>query len=230
MGGGGRLYEASVKEPPSADELLLAPRKERIAKVVGLRTRTLTVVLDRLEDTFNMAAVLRTCEGMGLQDVHVIENPDVRFEPHGKVTQGCEKWLDVHLHKTETACFTQLKKDGFFVCVSAATEGAVPLWEVRFDRKIALVFGNERSGVSEETLRHADGPFWIPMRGFTQSFNISAAVAASVSRGVFWRSEQGVPQGDLTADEAERLIQRFFRLSVKQRGRIYGKNSLLRPK
>ena len=83
-------------EAPAPETFLLDGRKERIDRVVSLRTRTLTVVLDRLEDTFNMAAVLRTCEGMGLQELHVIENPEVPFHPNAKVTQGCDKWLDVH--------------------------------------------------------------------------------------------------------------------------------------
>src|SRR5262249_43184943 len=74
MGGGSR-YQLVPDRPP-ADQLLLTVRKERIEQILALRTRTLTVVLDRLEDTFNMAAVLRTCEGMGIQEVHVVVNPE----------------------------------------------------------------------------------------------------------------------------------------------------------
>ena len=98
MVGGGPKYEPAEGKPLPAD-LLLPPRKERIDRVVAQRTRTVTVVLDRLEDSFNMAAVLRTCEGMGLQDVHVIRNPEAPFSPNARVTQGCDKWLDLHLHR-----------------------------------------------------------------------------------------------------------------------------------
>src|SRR5580704_13021095 len=99
MGGGGPGYEKRERLPPKAEDLVQDVRKERIEQVLSLRTRTLTVVLDRLEDSFNMAAVLRTCEGMGLQEVHVIESPEARFVPHSKVTQGCDKWLDIHLYQ-----------------------------------------------------------------------------------------------------------------------------------
>src|SRR5688500_3016222 len=99
MAGGGAKYETFERDLPKPEDLLVETRKERIDEVVALRTRTLVVVLDRLEDTFNMAAVLRSCEAMGIQEVHVIENPDQPFRPNLKVTQGCDKWLDIIQHK-----------------------------------------------------------------------------------------------------------------------------------
>ena len=226
MGGGGPGYEEAAKRPPpEPEELLLAQRKERIGQVVALRTRTLTVVLDRLEDTFNMAAVLRTCEGMGLQELHVIENPDVPFHPNAKVTQGCDKWLDVHTYPDFAACRAALKARGFAIWASALGEGGQSLFSLRFDQKVALVFGNERFGVSADVKAGADGTFWIPMRGFTQSFNISAAASASITRAVAWRTEHLGPGGDLTAEEAQALTERFYLLSVKQRGKLYGGKS-----
>ena len=71
-----------------------------------------------LEDSFNMAAVLRTCEGMGLQEVHVIRNPDAPFGPNSKVTQGCDKWLDLHLYKDAPTCVERLKARGYRVLAS----------------------------------------------------------------------------------------------------------------
>jgi tRNA (guanosine-2'-O-)-methyltransferase len=221
MGGGGPRYEALEQMPPRPEELVLEDRKERLDDVISKRTRTLVVVLDKLEDTFNMAAVLRTCEGMGLQEVHVIDNPDVPFVPHKKVTQGCDKWLDVVIHKTAHDCLDSLRARGFEICASAVGEGAQSLYELTFDKKVALVFGNERHGVSPEVLAQADRRFWIPMRGFVQSFNISVAVSATVTRAVGWREEKLGPQGDLTEAEASALRERFLELSVKQRKRLY---------
>lgn len=221
MGGGGPRYEAQDGQAPDAEELLLDVRKERIEQVISRRTRRLTVVLDRLEDTFNMAAVLRTCEGMGLQDVHVIENPEHRFIPHTKVTQGCDKWLDIHVHKDFAACRAVLKEQGFEIWASAVQEGSTSLFTLRFDGKVALVFGNERFGVSDEILAAADKTFWLPMRGFTRSFNISVAAAATLTYAVAWREQHLGAVGDLTGPETEALRERFRILSVKQRKRIY---------
>ncbi len=221
MGGGGPKYEAAA-EKPLPEDLLLPPRKERIEEVLSQRTRTLTVALHQLEDSFNMAAVLRTCEGMGLQELHVIRNPKYPWSPNAKVTQGCDKWVDVHQHQDWAACRAALKAKGFTILVSAAREGASSLFELRFDRKVALVFGNERVGVSQEVVDGADGVFWIPMRGFTQSLNISAAASACVTRAVAWRLEHLGQSGDLSEAEKDALRDRFYLLSVKQRGRLYG--------
>ena len=220
MVGGGPKYEPLEGKPLPAD-LLLQPRRERIESVIAGRTRNVTVVLDRLEDTFNMAAVLRTCEGMGLQDVHIIRNPDAKFAPNSKVTQGCDKWLDLHLYKDFKTCAAALKKKGYRVLASAIRPGATSLFELKFDQKIAMVLGNERFGVSEEVIEHSDGTFWIPMKGFSQSMNISAAASACVTRAVAWRLEHLGVSGDLSLEEKAALTEQFSYLSVKQRGRVY---------
>jgi len=219
--GGGPKYEIAEGQP-LPDDLLLEPRKERIDKVIASRTRNLVVVLDRLEDSFNMAAVLRTCEAMGVQEVHVVRNPDVPWSPNTKVTQGCDKWLDLTRYDDFSSCHRALKARGFSLQVSAVREGAQSLFELKFDQKVALVFGNERFGVSDEVLSLADGVFWLPMSGFTQSLNISAAASACITRAVAWRLEHLGRHGDLTAEETVVLRDRFRLLSVKQRGRLYG--------
>jgi tRNA (guanosine-2'-O-)-methyltransferase len=212
MTGGGPRYEP-LEGVPSPGELLLAPRLERIEQVLSGRTRTFTLVLDQLEDAFNMAAVLRTCEAFGVQDVHVIDNPQAAFKPNATVTQGCDKWLDIHHHRDFDACRAALQ--GFTVLASAAREGAQSLDTIDFGKRTALVLGNERFGVRREVIDRCDGVFWIPMRGFSQSLNISAAASACVTR-----ARLGKP-GDLSPEEMSALRERFQRLSVKQHQRLY---------
>jgi tRNA (guanosine-2'-O-)-methyltransferase len=221
MPGGGPRYEAHERDAPNPELLLLDARKDRIDRVLAERTRSVTVVLDRLEDTFNMAAVVRTCEGMGLQELHIVRNAMVPFRPNIKVTQGCEKWMDIHVHRDFAACRDHLHDRGYALWASAPGEGARGLFELRFDTKVALIFGNERFGVSPEVLEGSDGRFWIPMRGFTQSLNVSAAVSAAVTRAVSWRVEHLGSSGDLSGEERAALRERFRRLSVKQRHRLY---------
>ncbi len=221
MSGGGPRYEPFEYKPVEPESFLLEVRKEKIDRVVEQRTRTFTVVLDRLEDSFNMAAVLRTCEAMGVQEVHVVVNPEAPFLPNSRVAQGCDKWLDVKLYKTFAECREHLKGRGFALYASAIREGATSLYSLRFDSKIAIIFGNERFGVSEEVLSGVDGTFWIPMRGFSQSINISAAASACISRAIAWREEHLGKVGDLTAEEAQALRERFYVLAVKQRKRIF---------
>jgi tRNA (guanosine-2'-O-)-methyltransferase len=221
MSGGGPGYEKFEHEPIAPETFLLDVRKEKIDRVVAQRTRNFTVVLDRLEDSFNMAAVLRTCESMGVQEVHVVTNPEAPFIPNSRVAQGCDKWLDVKLYKSFAECREHLKGRGFTLYASAIREGATSLYSLRFDQKVALIFGNERFGVSEEVLAGVDGTFWIPMRGFSQSLNISAAASACVSRAAAWREEHLGGMGDLSPEEAQALRERFYVLAVKQRKRIF---------
>lgn len=229
MSGGGPGYEKYEKEPISPETFLLDVRKEKIDRVVAHRTRNFTVVLDRLEDSFNMAAVLRTCEANGVQEVHVVVNPEAPFLPNSRVAQGCDKWLDVKLYKTFAECREHLKSRGFTLYASAIREDATSLYTMRFDSKVALIFGNERFGCSEEVLSTADGTFWLPMRGFSQSLNISAAASACVGRVAAWREEHLGGMGDLTPEEAQVLRERFYTLALKQRKRIFKQTKPQRP-
>lgn len=221
MAGGGPKYERFERDPSRAEQFVLDVRKEKIDRVLSLRTRNFTVVLDRLEDSFNMAAVVRTCEGMGLQEVHYIPHPEAPFVPNTKVTQGCEKWIDLVKHRDFAACREHLKARGYTLWASAIREDATSLFQMRFDGKLALVFGNEREGVSPEVLAGCDGVFWIPMRGFSQSLNVSVSVGAAVTRAVAWREEHLGPGGDLQPEDAAQLREKFLIRSVKQRRRIF---------
>lgn len=224
MAGGGPRYERVEKDKLEPEQFLLDVRKEKIDRVVSQRTRNFTVVLDRLEDSFNMAAVLRTCESMGVQEVHVVINPEAPFLPNSRVAQGCDKWLDVKLYKSFAECREHLKSRGFKVYASAIRDGATSLYSLRFDEKVAIVLGNERYGVSDDVLDSVDGTFWIPMRGFSQSLNISAAASACVSRAIAWRDEHlAGGSGDLPPEEAQALRERFYVLAIKQRKRLFKK-------
>ncbi|NVJ04741.1 RNA methyltransferase [Myxococcus sp. AM001] len=223
MSGGGERYERYEREQFEPEQFLLDVRKEKIDRVVSHRTRNFTVVLDRLEDSFNMAAVLRTCESMGVQEVHIIINPEAPFVPNSRVAQGCDKWLDVKLYKTFAECREHLKSRGFSLYASAIQEGATSLYTLRFDGKMALVFGNERRGVSEDVLSGVDGTFWVPMKGFSQSLNISAAASACISRAIAWRDEHLGQSGDLSPEDAQALRERFYVLAIKQRKRLFKK-------
>ncbi len=121
-------------------------------------------------------------------------------------------------------CRAALKAHGYRILASTLAEGhgtRESLFKLEFREPTALIFGNERHGVSDEVLAGVDGTFWIPMRGFTQSFNVSVATATAVSRVVAWREEQLGLTGDLSAEASEAVRQKFRVLSVKQRRKIY---------
>ncbi|HET6923934.1 MAG TPA: RNA methyltransferase [Anaeromyxobacteraceae bacterium] len=199
----------------------LAPeRRARVDEVVAARTRTLTVVLEAFCDPQNVNAVLRTCEAFGVQEVHVVEGPMKPYDRNKKISQNADKWLEVRRWRSTAECLSHLEARGFRVYATHLGEGAVPLGALSFAEPVALVFGNESRGVSEEALRGARARFAIPMRGFVQSLNVSVAAAVSLFRAVERREAERGRHGDLSEEEARALRERFYLLAVKQRARI----------
>ena len=192
--------------------LLLERRKARIDQVVAQRVRGLTLVLEHVHDPHNLAAVLRTSEALGLQDLHVVASPK-GFRPSQAVTQGADKWLDVHKHAGAAACADELHRQGFRILGSRLEGNAIDLAALPFGERLALVFGNEHAGLSAEFAERCDGFFRIPMLGFSQSFNISVAVGITLATAMRRRRELGLG-GDLTAPERDELRRRFYALAA----------------
>jgi tRNA (guanosine-2'-O-)-methyltransferase len=199
---------------------LLPERRERIDRVVACRTRTLTVVLEALCDPQNVNAVLRTCDAAGVQEVHVVETAMKPWERNKKISQNVDKWLDVVRWSETGACLAALRARGFAVYATHLGPGSRALGDLSFDGAVALVFGNEHRGVSDEALAHADAAYALPMRGFAQSLNVSVAAAVSLYHAVERREARPAGHGDLSAEDAAALRERFYALAVRQRTRI----------
>lgn len=201
-------------------DFLLPERKARIDEVVANRTRTLTVVMEALCDPQNVNAVLRTCEAFGVQEIHVIEGPMKVYDPNKKISQNADKWLDVRRWTSTRDCLDHLKAAGYRIYATHLGQDSVGLADLSFAPRVALVFGNEHRGVSDEAAAMADANFTIPMLGFVQSFNVSVAAAITLARAVDRRVAERGRHGDLPEAEAQALRERFYVLAVKQRSRI----------
>jgi tRNA (guanosine-2'-O-)-methyltransferase len=209
-----------VSEASPLPDFLLPERKARIDAVVSQRTRTLTVVMEAFTDSQNTNAVFRTAESFGVQEVHVVVGPQKRFDRNKKVSQNADKWLEVVRWKETAPCLEALKARGFRIYATHLGEGSTGLSDLSFAEPTALIFGNEHAGVSSEARRLADGCFAIPMRGFSQSFNVSVAAAICLARAVERRELERGRHGDLSPAEAEALRERFYALSVSPRARV----------
>ena len=199
---------------------VLAPRRARIDQVLAARTRSLALVLENIHDSHNLSAVLRSAEGFGVQEVHVIETSGP-LEVSSKITQGCHKWLDLVPHPDAQTCVQHLRARGYELWAATLDPSGVSLTEVPFGRPLALVLGNESLGISSELLRLCNGRFRIAMSGFVQSFNLSVAAAITLFYATLPAKVYGggVPRGLLPDDEAD-LRRRWLALSIKQGPRI----------
>lgn len=156
-------------------------RIERLTNVLAKRQPGLTVVLENVSDPHNISAVMRTCDAVGVQDVYILNTKIGLHEMwSAKTSSSAAKWLTVHQFTNAEECFAALRKNFSKIYTTHLSTDAVDLYELNLTESVALVFGNEHSGVSDDIIGMADGNFLIPQVGIIKSLNISVACAVSL--------------------------------------------------
>ncbi len=168
---------------------------ERIAKLTGVlvkRQPDLTVVLENVFDPHNISAVMRTCDAVGLQDIYILNTKIPRHKKWGtRSSSSAAKWLTIHQFDQTEECFSSLRKRYSKILTTHLSSDAADLYAINMTEPVALVFGNEHSGVSDEIRALADGNFIIPQMGIIQSLNISVACAVTLYEAFRQKSEAG---------------------------------------
>jgi tRNA (guanosine-2'-O-)-methyltransferase len=205
--------------------LLTPQRVQRIEEVLSHRTYGITAVLEAIYDHGNTSAVLRSADALGIQRVNLILTSP-RYKLDRKISLGSEKWLDVYRYHDPVTCVRDLQSQGYQV-LATHLEASRPLGQIDFSKPTALVFGNEKDGVSPELVAAADGTVHIPMVGFAQSFNISVAAALALYHATWDRQQRLGPLGDLTEEEKQILRERFYRRSVRHSDLLLDREGLL---
>jgi tRNA (guanosine-2'-O-)-methyltransferase len=160
-------------------------RKAAIDTVLSNRTRYVTVVLEDIYQSHNASAVVRTCECLGIQDLHIIESKS-KYGINKKVLKGSNKWMTMRRYKEKGAdntlnCLSGLRKEGYRILAMDPAPDGISLEDVPVSEKLALVMGSELKGISDTAIQHADMKVHVPMSGFTESLNISVCAAISVN-------------------------------------------------
>ncbi len=227
------VEETHEQHEPQGDDafwlsLLSDSRKARIDSVVAARLRSVTCVLDKLYDAHNVAAIVRTAEGLGLLEVHVVPNEETDAIAHRRVTQDADKWLDLRQLPSGADAVRGLLDRGYSVYAGHLDDKAVLLDDLPADRPLALLFGHEHEGPSQETLAACTGTFKIPMAGFTQSFNVSVAAAIALAQAARARRQHLGAAGDLPEADRQALRSRWYRLAAKLSRRLPNAPELVR--
>ncbi len=178
-------------------------RYNRLTSVLNKRQPDLTIVLENVFDPHNVSAVMRTCDAVGIQDVHILNN---RIPPHKKwgyrSSSTANKWLNIHQFTNAESCFKEIREKYKRIYTTHLSEDSVEIFDLDLTESIALVFGNETFGVSEEILKFSDGNFIIPQVGIIKSLNISVACAITLyeafrqkkAKGHYLESRMSEPQ------------------------------------
>ena len=158
------------------EHFITEERKERFLQVISARTNHFTVAMEDVFQMHNTSAVVRTCEVFGVQQAHSIEG---RFGKRldAKIAMGAQKWVDVFRYNDTQSCIDALRAQGYQIVATTPHEDAYFLNDFDISKKSAFFFGTEKEGLSEQVLSQADTYLKIPMVGFTESLNISVAVA-----------------------------------------------------
>ncbi|MFY8128903.1 MAG: TrmH family RNA methyltransferase [Chitinophagaceae bacterium] len=160
---------------------MTSERREKLLRVLKQRQSNLTVVMENVQDPHNISAVMRTCDAVGIQDIYILNTKIPRHKKFGaKSSSSALKWLTVHQFENVEECFAALRTKYETILTTHLSSDAKSLYDINFTNSVALVFGNEHEGVSEETRALANGNFIIPQMGIIQSLNISVACAVSI--------------------------------------------------
>lgn len=171
-------------------------RKERIHTVLSNRQPDLAVVLENVEDPHNMSAVMRSSESVGVQDVYILRTRTPKHPKFDhKISGSAMLWLTVHEFSDTEECFAALRQKYTQILATHLGEKATSLYSHDLTVPTALVFGNERKGLTKEALERCNGNFIIPQVGMVQSLNISVACAVSLYEAYRQREAAGMYHG-----------------------------------
>ena len=209
-----RFRELPSPVPPHpGDAAITTERARTYRQVLARRCSRLCIVVEDCVDPHNASAIVRTCDAFGVHTVAVVTGRN-SFRLNPKICQGSHRYLDLRIHSNIEDCYTRLRAEGFAILVSDLAAGAVAGPDLLSERlaaqPLALVFGNEGSGVTPAAVAGADGCFLIPMAGFPQSLNLSVSVATTVYALRGPALEADAP-GDLTPAQQQDWYERWLK-------------------
>ena len=169
-------------------------RYARIQSALARRQPDLTVLLDRVHKAHNLAAVLRTCDAVGIHELHAVPLPG-SWKPAKGTSLGSERWIEVHLHASAELAAQQLRERGFLIYAAHLCADATDFREADYTLPCALLLGAEKQGVSASAAALADRRIIIPMLGMAASLNVSVAAGMILAETQRQRLQAGLYQG-----------------------------------
>ncbi len=182
-------------------------RLKRITNMLKHRQPDLTVCMEQVHKPHNLAAVVRTCDAVGVNNVHAVWSTR-HTKVSGSTATGSQNWVKVHSHDDIQAAVKELKAQGMQILATNLSDKAVDFREIDYTKPTAILMGQEKFGISEEALALADQDIIIPMVGMVQSLNVSVATATILYEAQRQRENAGMYAGEcqLPAEEQHRIL------------------------
>lgn len=181
-------------------------RLARINSMLNYRQPDLTVCMEGVHKTHNLAAVVRTCDAVGVSDVHAVWKND-RMRVSGGSAAGSQNWVNVHHYNQTVDAIKELKKQNMQVLVTNLSDTAVDFRAIDYTKPTAIILGQEKFGASAEALALADQDIVIPMVGMVQSLNVSVACSVVLYEAQRQRELAGMYQkATISEEERQRIL------------------------
>ncbi|MBT8231246.1 MAG: RNA methyltransferase [Saprospiraceae bacterium] len=186
-------------------------RKEKLYKVAANR-QNLTVILENVHDQHNIGAVMRTCDAVGIHEVFILytdaRQKNITLSDLKTTSTGVKKWVNIHLYNDLEKCISDVRSKYKFIYATHLDADSKSIYETNLSESVALLFGNEHAGLTEEALRMADGNILIPQVGMAQSLNISVACAVTLYEA--FRQRQNADLYSDSIDDKNAYNQKVF--------------------
>ncbi len=190
-------------------------RAAKVNKVLSKRQNDLSVIIENVTDPHNIAAVMRTCDAVGISELFVLNtkiNTHKRFGTRS--SSSAQKWMHTQQFTDLEECMAVVKKKYKRIFATHLGESSQTIYEMDFTEPIALVFGNEKRGVSDEIRALCDGNFIIPQVGMISSLNISVACAVTIYEA--YRQKEAKGHYDSMKLNAEQKASLFDYWNIKE--------------
>ncbi len=170
------------------------------------RQTSLTVVMDNVNKSHNLAALVRSCDAAGIRDVHAVSYRKHIFTRHNAAA-GSSKWVNLNLYREIESVYTLLRREGMQILAAASTQNSVDFREIDYTIPTALVLGAEWDGISENAVQGADRCIAVPMFGMVESLNVSVAGAVIIFEAQRQRLLKGMyDHPEIPEESLQRLL------------------------
>lgn len=188
-------------------------RIEKLTRIAKTRQQGV-VVLEDIFDPHNAEAVFRSCDAFGFQRVCLIFKEQKPFNPQAigkQSSSSANKWLNFEIYTSTEECLTSLKNEGMEIVATILDDTSESIYSADLSaKKIALMLGNERDGLSEKAISMADRKLIIPMMGLVQSFNLSVTASMCLFEITRQRIQKGIETYYYPDEEQKILCEDFL--------------------
>ncbi len=206
---------------------MISPERfQKIHDMLRHRQPDLTVVMDNVNKAHNLSAIIRSCEGVGIGEIHAVSYRKSIYTEQNAAA-GTSKWITMNLYPDVESAFQKLTTSGMQILVATNNVEYQDFRNIDYTLPTALVVGAEWDGVSEEAIKGADITISIPMLGMGESLNVSVATAVVLFEAQRQRSLKGMyDQPKLKPDALEKML---FELSYPRLSRELREKELPYP-